>query len=294
MQVAQAEPAHGGLLTASLAVQVFMVFAVASVIRLRAGRVLESPGFEHWARRFDAPLTETTVPMLKDRLGMALRWRHLGGTIGLALAAAPSMLQSIRPSLRLPTFGPVMPIGGYLLGKVVAEGFRLRRGLSGPHRASLSTRRVTDYVPGWALALLGALTAAAVVLAPIGYGNASGAGRTAIAVGTTLALGATVAAAAVLHKIARRPQPIGDADVVAADDALRSHGAHLLVGLAILATGFTAAGSADDIWLEWHGIAKTVATWLAIVGTVGVLLVGQWVITSSPWSVLRRRHAVTA
>jgi hypothetical protein len=157
-----------------------------------------------------------------------------------------------------PTFG------GYLLGAAAAEAWAFRPEPGARRAASLSPRRVTDYVPRYAVVTLRVTTIAIVLLAaawrfiPLD----SVPRRTAVLHRPDLAFVLSWTAAALViwvlvegtaRRIVRRPQPITSQELVAADDAIRSTAMHGLIGAGLaLVLGILSAGAG-----EWSPVMRS-------------------------------------
>jgi hypothetical protein len=275
-----------------LLITVALFIGIPAMVRLRAAALLTSPRFEQWARRFGLTLTAATTNYVRTHLAIGMRWRHRGGAIGFGVACVPSVIQTVlNRSIGMPSLSGLMFLG-YLGGTALAEGVRWRRGLVGVARATLDRRSVADYVAGWTRLTMWTLLVIGVVLVPIAYADAFNQ-RTRLGVVITgfvvvIAGGLTEWA---LRAIARRPQAATDADLVAADNALRSYSSPILVGLAIGVIAYALMPLAGDRIVNWGGLAKTIATWVVILGPLLLITLARYIGCDQPWT---HRSAATS
>lgn len=209
-----------------------------------------------FARRQELLVTITNGPLVVRSLTVTHRWRAFGLTTGVLLG----VLWALRDA-RL-TLNFTAAFLGWFVGAVVAE-WRLA-GLQvdpGRRTASLARRTVTAYLRRDAVVLL-ALACLALVVLFVAVVVRAGNGQPGLRGEATLWLGAAAAGlaavTATLRRVASRPQPTVDGDLLAADDALRARSANVLAGSAIVAAGYPAAsllgllgttsGAAADGW----------------------------------------------
>ena len=242
------------------------------------------------------PVTERSLQRFTDRHEVArtgeadaflrrllFRWRAMrlaGAAIGLSvpsLAFATGLHVSSALSLG---------VAGYLTGAFVASVLPSRP-RTRTRSASLLPRRAADYLPR--SSLLGPWVAVAVsagatlvyVLEPR-TGNSGAAGLTSVLVVTVVA---ALASALAVRIVVRRPQPVGSADELAVDDALRAEALHTLTaaGFAIGLLGtagslFVMGGYASNHLVRAAGV---VAGFTAFAGAIVAWFfrIGYWTVS---------------
>jgi hypothetical protein len=193
-----------------------------------------------WAERRGVTLTERSVPYVDTYLrnARALRFVCAGGAV-LLLAAF-----TYGTGIDLGGIGYAWVLGGYLVGSVWAELSLARVPASSTTReASLIVRDPSRYRIRWVAVGQRVLPAALVVLAvfarfvpaapemPTTHGvdwwTSSNVRVQAVAAGVLGLISLAVTAWAQRH-IVRRPQPRAEADLVAADEAMRTSSVHVL------------------------------------------------------------------
>jgi hypothetical protein len=191
---------------------------------------------DRFVARTGVRFTAVNAPYVLDALARTMRWR----TAGVVVAAAGWFAWDVlHERLNLSTFTGVLLATGFLVGSVVGEvGSAVSRG-TGPRTASLSSRREEDYVGPWARTwpmAVGLLSLVMGVIAAAASGETIGA-----VVLVTVALVAWAAERGCTRLILERPRPADtDADVVAADDGLRSRALHAVGGAVVLAGSWSA------------------------------------------------------
>jgi hypothetical protein len=179
-------------------------------------------------------LTERNAPFIVDGIARTRRWRI---AVALMLVSILSAVEIVYDQLSISTLTGVVAAGGILLGTVIGEVRSVTRRGDGPRSASLEVRRESDYVGSWARVTLGWLALTGVVLGVAGIlvtGDAVGVG-----VASSLAMLPALVDRWVTRVILERPRPSDtSADVVAADDGLRSRALH----------GIGAAGVLSAVW----------------------------------------------
>jgi hypothetical protein len=176
---------------------------------------------------------------------------------------------------------------GYLMGAFVAALLPTSRA-GGIHRASLVPRRLSDYLPRWALAAPG--FAVAVSGGALAVYEVEPHQRTVTVSGSAalvvLVAVASVATLAVARIVVARSQPATSPELVVLDDALRAQAMHTLVGaglaLALLGTTFSLLDMGSVARPEWLRIFGIVAACGALVATVVA-----WGLRTAPWTVQR-------
>jgi hypothetical protein len=229
-----------------------------------------------WARSEGVDLDDTTRPVVEAYLGTSRNLRHIGAVGGLLVA--PAVTAGTGIDLELPWV--VWLLAGYLIGCLWAELALTRRPGSGRRAASLTPRRLADYLPP-AMLRLEVLAPLAVLALGLACGWAVEATtypltsswsvasapevlrRGAVLAGF-LAVAATVGIVAAQRHIVRRPQPLTDPPHVAVDDAMRSSSVRLLG-----ATGIAAVGVLASVQLSYLA-ASTHGTWSGLLGAASV------------------------
>lgn len=186
----------------------------------------------------------------------------------------------------IPLFGVplLMAIAGYLLGAMIAEATFIRElaAPTGMRSAVLTPRALQDYAPRFTVWALRALPAVLVVLAVL-YALTPKHAQTPGDVSPTLVLAVSALLVVVaigverlLQAIVARPQPASNADLVAADDALRASSIHALsgagVGLVLVGIGAVLFAlqyaSTNDAFGAWLGYPATLAILLSLLSWV--------------------------
>lgn len=198
-----------------------------------------------WAEAHGVVLTDTNTGFVTDYVVEGHRLRLACGFGGaIALAALSRGL-----GIEVPVSGWVWLMGGYLGGVVWSEAWLTRLPAGTTRLASLTPRRVRDYLVGRlrvaqavvpAIALL--LGGAAFVVSgepPLDsadphYSEISvGALRRTVALIGVASAALSLGVAWLQRSIVTKPQPTTDADLIVADDAVRASSVHLLSGTAI-------------------------------------------------------------
>lgn len=210
-----------------------LVAAVAGLVWLV---VASRPADERRLTRFAAlhrlALTDANRQVVASYLRRARVLRTLGAWLGIVVP----MLVTALTRNRFPVGGWEVALLGYLVGAAIAEVLVPRPVSAGSRRAALAPRRLTSYLPGWtsptrwvlvlmAGGLAGWYAAAWQPGAPQARFGGAVAGFVfcaAVAVGSELLVRAVV----------RRRQPVVGADLLAADDAIRSSSLHALAAAA--------------------------------------------------------------
>jgi hypothetical protein len=267
-----------------------------------------------WADRHGLLLTASSRPWVAAYLRTGRNLRQIGGFGGLIVAASIAAATG----LNLHVSGLVWILVGYLVGCVWAE-LALTRAPSGAQRvASLTTRRLGDYVPRRIRIAQGVLPALAVLLGGIcvlalrqsrldslrlvTLAGASGSGLVPASPHSTdqlLKSGALAAAViaplimivvwAAQRYLISRPQPSLDVGLVAADDALRASSAHLLGASGLAAVSLLIGSQFGYLISITYGFWHAMSSIGALVAFVGALLIFRYW-RNAPWRV--RRHPV--
>ena len=240
------------LITSQVLISICVVAAVVSLAAL-------PPTARHlglFADAYELEVTPTNRGLLSSYILWSRAWR-IGGAVlvfvGLRIWESVGGPQS--------NWG-FLPIAvGYALGATVGEWLRPRPAASGPRRASLRPRSITDYVRPWVLVAIGvcsvltvACTAIYASMGPIGaerYPSSwTPAPLSMVAVGGgSLAL--TVVILWLGSRIARRPQTAGQPDINAVHHAIRSASLVSLSGMALMCSAMTTYFVA--VRVSWYG-----------------------------------------
>jgi len=267
---------------------VLLIAALTVVIRAvaRARYGVSRQRVETFARRQGLQVTVSNGPLIIDYLAVTRRWRTAGVLIAVLVAVVWSAAGH-QLSLEF-----VNVLAAWFLGAVAAEWAIAGPRPTGPRAASLVPRRLTDYVrrvparvPYVAATLSVAIAGAAAVASPVAPPLVS-APRWQIG-GIAVAAVLSVAAVwAVQRRVLHRPQPLDAADVVAADDAIRSRSLHVLLGAAIALSIYCVAWQCNILGpLVDVGSLRQ----LLSAGGVGMLLGPVWgfVTATTPFHVRR-------
>lgn len=207
---------------------IYVLLATALVVR--TARVPLEPALARFAQRHGLTLTAGNRSPVAVYLRRARVLRSLGGSLGLLVP----MLVTVTTRGRVQLGGWELVLLGYLLGAAAAEALVARRPPTGERRASLAPRLLTSYLPRWTRNLRWLLVLTAAALAAW---HAVLQGLTAFPGGPLGALAGCLAVAAAselaLRAVVGRPQPMVDADLLAADDALRASSLQALAGAAV-------------------------------------------------------------
>ena len=227
-----------------------LVAAISLLIHLIARRPPAGSEADRWAGTHGLRLTSTSAPWVGTylRTGRQLRFAcTVGGIVVPPAAHAATGLD-----LHLP--GLVWMLAGYLAGCVWAELSLTRPPLGARRGASLASRRLPDYLPRRirVAQVVFPAVAVAVALVVVASGHWFPIRPSSMPSFTTttplpvLRRGAILSGVmaplimagiwALERYLVRRPQPLTDPDLVAADDAMRSSSAHRLAasGLSIV------------------------------------------------------------
>jgi hypothetical protein len=263
----------GGSQVTGLAI--FLLIAVGFAASVASGPVSRQR-VERFARRQRLTVTAANGDQIIRYLATTRRWRAAGIVVGYGFAALVSLAVD---GIGNATFSVLF--AGWFAGALVAEG-RVAHLAHGPRRfASMQPRRPTSYLPRTAWALVPAAGAIAVVVsAAVWVGGARGwadpdpSGLVWLVV--ALAVAGTVRAIQLI--VLRRPQPLLPADLIAADDAIRSRSLHVLAGggAAIVALCVLAElGTVHPVGTEFLEPVRGF-------GIVVVLILG-WAVATSRW-----------
>ncbi len=240
-------------------------------------------GFRSLGRRVDAwaaargvPLTEHTRPFVTAHLQRSRRWRTVGFTLGWL---TPYLLLWVtRSAYDQPEVNPLaVTAGGYLLGALGAELWAARR--NRPSGAAVIASRDLDcYVPARVMVWVRGAAAAAAVLAVVNFavpGKVAGnsAPEPLLLARTVLMALVLLVAAEVLPRLAiRRRQPFVSAELLRADDAVRSWSAHAMTGVLLALLLLTVAG---QLFSLGRVMEPTVTRWTFYLLSLAIIAVAS-------------------
>lgn len=242
-----------------------------------------------WAASESVALDPVTEPVVRTYLRTSRNLRQIGAVGGLVLA--PSVTAATGIDLELP--GILWLLTGYLIGCVWAELALTRRSTSDRRAATLTPRRLGDYVPAamlrvQALAPAGTVAlgiACAVLVDPATVDVSTMSWQTAASIdvvrrGAMLAaiLGplATAGTLVAQRTIVRRPQPFLDPTHVAVDDAMRSSSVRLLGATTIAIVGTLASVQLSCLTVLVHPDAAVGVGLAALALLLLALLQWRW------------------
>ena len=297
----------------SSASELILIFGLMALVILAAAVIFRSGRrdgeADTWAGRHGLELTPVSRPWVETYLRTGRNLRQvcaLGGIVVPATVHAAT-------GLDLHVSGLVWLLVGYLVGCLWSE-LALTRAPAGTRRAaSLVTRRLSDYLPRRmrvTQVVLPTLAVALGVLATAAYrwnrsaqfrdlsaDRANGIVRTVPnATDQLLHSGARVAAvlAPIIMVVAwlaeryiiRRPQPVVDPSLVAADDALRSSSVHLLGASGMAAVCLLIASQCGYFLTLEHSPLQWIAGPGTVLGFVGAFVIFRYW-RNAPWQVRR-------
>lgn len=239
---------------------------------------------EKFARRQMLTITSGNGNLVIRYLATTRRWRGSGLLLGLVVMFVLSWWSDGRTQIN--TLGM---FAGWFVGAVIAEWRLGWRGRDGDIRtASLLPRRAADYLPSFALIVAG--TAFVAVLG-VELSAATMADRRSYALQLCALIVVTVLVGAAIVLVARhvlhRPQRVAEADVLAADDALRSRSLHVLAGSGLAIAGYLLS-LAMDVASRSHSFWS--AGWASFGTAVGIMLLPLLgLLTATATFVPRRR-----
>jgi hypothetical protein len=231
-----------------------------------------------FAKRHRLTITVDNGNRVIRYLAMTRRWRTTGLVAGLLGSVGWAWWQG---GFRL-TFLPLF--AGWFVGALVAE-IRLARTSFGPRRvASLEARSPGLYLPRTAWWLVPALAVASVAGAVYAWA------RTGVWEPTVwLLAGVAVAIAVVVNRVQARvvgrPQPAEAADMVAADDAIRSRSLHVLTGGGATLVVYCVLGQLAAA-AHLFGEAGSTMQGVVVAGSLVFPVMG-WAMATAKWDVIR-------
>lgn len=250
-------------------------------------------GADRWASTYGVELNEGTRPLIERYLRRASLFRGIGASLGFLVSSIYQALTG-RP---FPVDMWVMILFGYLIGAIVAEVTFSRPRPQVELAASLSPRRLEDYMPAWVLTAQRLVPAATLALIPVyaafgdGHGAAPWPNSWQYAGIAVLAVVVAVIVEFGERAIIRHPQPAVSEEFVALDDALRSSSVHAAAGagLAIELLLLSSAVFVLGVTRGWLPLRWTLIAF-ALVGFGAV--VASWFGVAHPAAWRVRRSAV--
>jgi hypothetical protein len=217
-----------------------------------------------FARRQELVITPTNGELVIRYLAHTRRWRAAGVVAGIAVAAAAN--------LSVGWWFVTALFVGWFIGAIIAEA-RLAAGPPGARRvASLQPRTFHRYVDRFSWYLLPVALLFAVAVAIVAIPEARAVRQITLLV---LAIGITAIVMVTRSRIVARAQPYERAELIAADDAIRSRALHVVSGggaaLVLMCVG------AQLHFYAMSASSYPVAEGLAAVATYGGALIG-WMI----------------
>src|ERR1700674_1917844 len=235
-----------------------------------------------WAARYGLHLSDVNRSLISRYLQRTRSLQMAGAGVGwIATGVFVTGTGQFVPLFGVPL---MIAIAGYLLGAVIAEASFLRqRGAQpGVRSAALTPRGLLDYVRRLTVWALRGLPVVLVVLAVL-YALVPKHAETPSDVSAPLVLAASALLVAVAFAVDRllqamvaRPRPAINAELMAADDAIRASSIHALsgagVGLVLVGIGAVLFAlqysSTDDPLRAWLGYPATLAILLALLSWI--------------------------
>lgn len=248
---------------------------------------------ERWAPEVGLQLTPRSEGLIRSYINRTRVFRIAGGLIGFA---SPLIYSGYRQEpMPEPLNSYLLALAGYLVGALLAE-LTFKRPRPQRATATLAPRELPQYLPrGLSQALrAGAVLALALVgvylLVPAREPRVEVARLAGwVLLPVLVAMGVEM----LQRYIVRRPQPLAETDLVAADDAIRSASVHALagagIGLQLLLLGdiLHSIGFSTDVQvLRWT------LPWMALI-CVGAA-VGAWTDLTKPYRWQVRRNVLQA
>lgn len=264
---------------------IIVLWAITLVLLWFGTRSLDRVDVERWADRFSVPVDAEVEGFLRRRLRRARASRTGGLVIGLNVAMLPmywNLVDAERASVFANDAVESAGLVGPMLGALAAELFVVQRPLA--RRTDLVRRRASDYVDHVWLRVIAAMTAIAIGGAVAATVLESWRWRWTW-VGAGAAVLALIAVVFGARAVIARPLIVPEGPLRAADEALRAHGVHCIVGAGVALGSFgvlTSVGRAADWGVVW-----------IVVALMHNLSLGAWwqLAARSPWSVEQARGA---
>jgi hypothetical protein len=241
----------------------------------RVARYDREQDLRSWSAAYGVAITAGNAEFLRGYLRTGRRLRFVCSLAGLLLP--PLVSQAVDPSSRTDVsfFGLVV---GYMVGSLWAELALVRPSGADVRVATLSPRRLEEYLPGrlrWGLWVVAGLALVLSVAGTVVDEQVEPAwsfgGPPVLLIGVcSILLAAAVEAAQ--RWILRRPQPFVSADLVAADDAVRSSSIHALAGSGICCLLLLLAGPAFVLANSDVQLLRWTMPWVGLGSFLGALI----------------------
>jgi len=180
-------------------------------------------------------------------------------------------------------------LAGWFAGALVAEVAMARRSLGQRRTASLEPRLPGAYLPrtAWAFpAVAAALSVAVATATAIAAALDRAEPSWAAAFWAVVALAVAVTVRAAQGYVLRRPQPLADPDVLAADDAIRSRSLHVLSGGGAALILYCVLGQFGSAHSTFGGGVDQAVAAAATVTLFAAPALG-WIVATAAWRVRR-------
>lgn len=287
-----------------LVVQLLLIAMILTLVAVWLASLRPRGRARTWAEAHGVMVTDANRRFVEAYVTEGHRLRLICGFGGAVALAALSRGVGVT----VPVSGWVWLMGGYLVGVVWSEAWLTRLPEGTRRAASLTPRRIRDY-------LLGRLLVAQIVVPVVALGLATWA-----AVGSpsppaegwysdldrlapstlrvmVIAIGGSVVTLAVViwalqRHIVTKPQPAGDAALTAVDDAVRSSSVHLLSGTSI-AIGLVCIGSQLQVLAARGQMTPSFADFISLILFFGALIAWRYY-GHRPWVVRRDRSTPLA
>jgi hypothetical protein len=240
-----------------------------------------------WSGAYGVEITERNRPMITYYVQLTIILRVIGGVAAIDLGQIFDWAFGLHTTGGLGFW--IWVVLGWLAGAAWAE-HRLTRPDGSQRAASLTPRRVTDYLSRW-LFLAPAVTAAATTtIALVGLGldrksrpeagqMAGGLPPSLTSPDRTVGLVAAIVGAAliaafvslIVRSVVARRQPVTDPALVAADDAIRSSAVHHIAGAGTAAILLIAAHVTASVLEPYHA-PFGLRGWVPIIPAVGAVV----------------------
>jgi hypothetical protein len=262
-----------------------LLAALAIIAALITSVVVDGPvsrrRVERFADRHALTVTADNGPQIITYLAITRRWRS-AGLIGGAMYHLLSELQHHRAGVSLTSM-----LAGWFVGALLAE-VRVAGITTGRRAASLTARTPKRYVSRisrWAL--FGSVLAFVVLTATAVGGTDPRQLPVPLVVAAVMVAVIVLVVALTSRRVLRRPQPVAAADVLAADDAIRSRSLHAVTGSSVTLILYC---TFEPVSLLVAGDVTESAAVLLLIAAVAVPLVGVR-LTTARW-VVRRDTAI--
>jgi hypothetical protein len=284
---------------------IWVVFAIPlaliAALVLMHGFTLPEDYLARWTKSHGITITEGNREIIRRYLLHGRRIRTVGALTGYLGYTAYTMYTANE----LPFGWLTATFTGYMLAAAVAEIWAMRPQPGTVRTASLTPRRMTDYVPRYAVVGMRIVPAAIVLLTVAWplipkrhdfglFDTVSSSGRPHLDVVAGWTIAAAVLALLIevtARRIVNRPQPAASEELVIVDDAIRSTSLHCLsgAGLALLLGAFARNLSELQLFVGPNWFRGTLFA-LTILSGVAVPFAWLHLGIDQPWVVRRSRR----